>query len=294
LSGIRQLYDISYTEPYFLDRELSAGFDLFRTEILTDSEIPYTMDTNGIRLRLGYALNEKWGQTLNYTLKQTTVGDIQTGASIFIIDQAGTTTESSVGHAITYENRDNKFNPSSGEYMRFSQDVAGLGGDTRYLRNEIHAGYYYPVAPKWTLSLSGAGGYIIGFDQNVGIQDRFFLGGQSFRGFENYGIGPHDTATGDALGGNIYYVITPSLSFPLGLPDDLGFSGELFVDAGSLWDVQPGGATVDDSTKLRLSAGAGVAWTSPFGPIRIDLADAVLKDKYDSTQIFQFSFGTKF
>lgn len=294
LSGIRQLYDISYTQPYFLDRELAAGFDLFRTELLADAGIPYTMDTNGIKLRLGYALDERWNQTLNYTFKQTNIGDIQTGASEFIIDQAGTITESSVGHALTYENRDNKFNPTNGDYLRISQDVAGFGGDTHYLRNEIHTGYYYPVAPKWTLSLSGAGGYIVGFNEDVRIEDRFFLGGQSFRGFENYGMGPHDRATGDALGGNIYYVVTPQLNFPLGLPDDLGFSGEVFVDAGSLWDVEPGGPTVDDSTTLRLSAGVGVAWSSPFGPIRIDLAQAVLKDTYDSTQIFQFSFGTKF
>lgn len=294
LSGIRQLYDISYTQPYFLDRELSAGFDLFRTDLLSDSQLPYDMNTDGIKLRLGYALSEKWNQTLNYTLKRTSIEDIQTGASTFILQQAGTTTESSVGHAISFENRDNKFTTTSGEYLRFSQDVAGLGGDAHYLRNEIHAGYYYPVAPKWTLSLSVAGGYIVGFDEPVRIEDRFFLGGQSFRGFENYGIGPHDTSTGDALGGNIYYIISPQLNFPLGLPDDLGFSGELFVDAGSLWDVQQSGANVDDSTTLRLSAGAGVAWSSPFGPIRIDLAQAILKDKYDSTQIFQFSFGTKF
>jgi len=294
LSGIRQLYDISFTEPYFLDRELSAGFDLFRTELLTDTQIPYDMTTDGVKARLGYALNEKWSQTLNYTLKETTIGDIQTGASQFIVEQEGTTTESSVGHTIAYENRDNKFNPTSGEYFRLSQDVAGLGGDAHYLRTEVHGGYFYPVAPKWTLSLSGSGGYIFGFDENVRIEDRFFLGGTSFRGFENYGLGPHDRSTGDALGGNIYYVISPQLNFPLGLPDDLGFSGEAFVDAGSLWDVQESGANVDDNTSLRVSAGVGVAWTSPFGPIRVDLAQAILKDKYDSTQIFQFNFGTKF
>jgi outer membrane protein insertion porin family len=294
LSTIRQQYDISFTEPYFLDRELSAGADIFKTQLDVNSQIPYQMTTDGVRARLGYALNEKWQHTLNYTLKQTTVGDLQPGASLYIAEQVGTTLESSVGHALTYENRDNKFTPTNGTFFRVNQDVAGLGGDARYLRNEIHTGYYYPVAPKWTLSLLGTGGYIFGFNQNVRIEDRFFLGGQSFRGFENYGIGPHDKSTGDALGGNAYYTITPELTFPLGLPDDLGFLGEAFIDAGSLWDVQESGSNVEDQNKLRLSAGVGFSWASPFGPIRVDIARAILKDQYDHTQFFQFNFGTRF
>jgi len=294
VSAVRQQYDISFTEPYFMDRELSAGVDLFKTELDVNTGIPYQSDTNGIRLRSGYALTEKWQQTLNYTLKQTDISDVQSTASIFIQDQVGTTTESSVGHATTYDNRDNKFNPTAGEFFRLNQDVAGLGGDAHYLRNEVHAGYYYSVAPKWTLSLQGAGGYIFGFDENVRIEDRFFLGGTSFRGFENYGMGPHDTTTGDPLGGNAYYTITPELAFPVGLPEDLGVRGSIFSDIGSLWKVEDTGSNVEDTQKVRVSIGVGLSWASPFGPIRIDLADAILKDEYDKTQIFQFNFGTKF
>jgi outer membrane protein insertion porin family len=301
LSGIRQMYDLSFTEPYFLGRELAAGADLFKTELLTDTGILYNMDTNGGRLRLSYALNEQWQHGLNYTIKQTTVGDVQAGASIFILDQQGTTVESSVGQSLTYEGRDNKINPTHGLFFRLNQDVAGVGGTTDYIRNEVHTGYYYPIAPKWTFSLSGAGGNIFGLGQSVGIQDRFFLGGQTFRGFENYGVGPHDKMTGDSLGGNSYFVVTPQMTFPLGLPEDLGFLGEVFVDAGSLWDVQESaaeisaaGEQVEDNKMLRVSVGVGVLWTSPFGPIHIDLADAILKDSYDHTQIFQFNFGTKF
>jgi outer membrane protein insertion porin family len=292
LSTRRQQYDLGFTEPYFLDRELSAGFDLFKTEVDTYSGVPYQMDTIGARARLGYALSEKWQQTLNY--KQTDVSDIQSGASIFIIDQQGTTIESSVGYTLTYENRDSKIAPTHGVYFRLNQDVAGVGGDAHYLRNEVHTGYYYPVAPKWTFSLSGAAGYIQGFGEDVRIEDRFFLGGTTFRGFENYGIGPHVKSTGDSLGGNEYYVVTPELNFPLGLPEELGFTGNLFVDAGSLWHVQESGVDVEDNSKIRVSLGAGVSWASPFGPIRVDLAHPLIKDTYDHTQIFQFNFGTKF
>lgn len=294
LSTVRQQYDISFTEPYFLDREVSAGVDLFKTQLDVNDQIPYQMETNGVKLRMGYALTEKWQHGLNYTFKQTTVGDIQPGASIFILEQAGTITESSVGQSFNYEDRDNRQAPTSGKFVKFNQDVAGLGGDAHYLRNEVHGGYYYPVAPKWTLSLLGSAGYIYGFSENVRIQDRFFLGGTSFRGFENYGVGPHDKLTGDALGGNAYYTVTPTISFPLGLPEDLGFTGEVFIDAGSLWDVQESGTDVEDSSKPRVSLGFGIAWSSPFGPITIDLAQALIKDSYDHTQIFQFNFGTRF
>lgn len=294
VSTIRQQYDISFTEPYFMNRELSAGADIFKTELDVNSQVPYQMDTNGARARLGFALNEKWQEVLNYTIKNTTVGDIQPGASIFIVEQSGTTVESSVGHTLTFENRDNKFTPTRGTYLRINQDVAGLGGDAHYLRNEVHAGYYYPIAPKWTLALLGSGGYIKGFNEDVRIEDRFFLGGQSFPGFENYGVGPHSKSTGDSLGGNTYYVFAPEVSFPLGLPEDLGFLGNFFVDAGSLSRVDEVGEDVEDSTKPRVSVGAGISWASPFGPISIDLAKAVVKDNYDHTQIFQFNFGTKF
>ena len=86
LSTVRSQYDISFTEPYFLDRELPAGGDIFRTQIDVNSQIPYQMDTDGIRMRLGYALTENWQHQLNYTFKDTTVGNIQPGASVFIIE----------------------------------------------------------------------------------------------------------------------------------------------------------------------------------------------------------------
>lgn len=294
VSGARQQYDISFTEPYFLDRELSAGFDLFKTQLNVSSQTPYQLDNNGAKLRLGYALTEKWTQFLNYTYKRTDVTDIQSDASIFIIRQAGQTTQSSVGQTISFENRDNRLSPTSGGFFRLSQDVAGLGGDTRWLRHEITGAYFYPIAPKWVASMNGAGGYIFGFSKDVGIQDRFFLGGQSFRGFENYGVGPHAKSTGDALGGTSYFTVSPELAFPLGLPDDLGFTGQVFAQAGSLWNSQETGTDVSDNNKVRITAGGGVSWASPFGPIRIDLTHAIVKEKYDRTQIFQFNFGTRF
>ncbi len=287
--------ELSFTEPYFLDRELAAGFDVYRTYEDFTRESSYISNVTGINLRMSYALQEKLQHTMYYTIHQNTIKDVPDTASTFIIEQEGTFLTSAVGQTLAYDQRDNKLNPTSGYFASITEEVAGLGGDDRYLKHEVKASYYYPVAPKWVLSFLGSGGYIFGFNgQDVRINNRFYLGGNDFRGFEPAGIGPRDITTRDALGGNEYYVGTVELKFPLGLPEELGVSGAVFTDAGSLWHTNDTGPTVFDSNALRVSVGTSVLWSSPFGPIRIDLADAVLKQKPDRTQIINFSFGTRF
>jgi len=160
------------------------------------------------------------------------------------------------------------------------------------------------------LSFTGEAGYIFGWGgDQVLLQDRFFVGGDNLRGFAPAGIGPRDMASGDALGGNKYYVGSVALGVPLGLPKELGISGRIFTDFGSLWGndqknialtpaqlasiggVQP---VILDSTSIRATAGVGVSWKSPVGPIRLDLAVPLKKESFDKTQIFHISFGTRF
>jgi outer membrane protein insertion porin family len=179
-----------------------------------------------------------------------------------------------------------------------------------YLRSKVNVGYYYSVWPEWVLSLTGEAGDIFGLGgQKVLLQDRFYVGGDNLRGFEPAGIGPRDVASGDALGANKYYVGSVTLGVPLGLPKELGLTGRVFTDFGSAWSndqknlvltpaqlaanggVQP---QVFDSTALRASAGVGVSWQSPVGPIRLDLAVPLKKASQDRTQLFRVSFGTRF
>jgi outer membrane protein insertion porin family len=294
IAARRQQYDIGFTEPYFLNRELAAGFDIFRIQQDLLDESSFQRDSNGASVHMGYALTEKWTHNLNYTFRFNNIYDIQPGASIYVLQQEGKTTNSSVGHNFTYEGRDNKNDPTSGVYFQVAQEFAGLGGDTHYIKHEVKAGYYYPVYKKWVASVSGLGGDIIGLGEHVRIQDRFFLGGREMRGFEDSGIGPRDTTTRDALGGNIYYIGSAELSFPLSSSDDLGLRGAFFTDIGSLWRADDNGPNVSDSRAPRVAAGFGVLWASPFGPIRIDIAKALVKQDVDRTQIFQFSFGTRF
>ncbi len=275
----RKQVELGFTEPYFLNRDISAGFDIYRVKQEFLRESSYNSDIRGVTLRGGYSLLEKLTHSVNYTLRNT----------------AGKNVSSSVGHSLTYDDRNNKFDPSDGYYFQIGQEVAGLGGDSRYLKHEVKTSYYYPIAPQWTLGVLGSGGYVFGLaGEDVRINERFYVGGDDFRGFRNSGIGPRDITTRDALGGNAYYTATGELKFPLGLPDELGVSGALFTDVGSLWQVDDTGANVFDENSPRVSVGAGLLWSSPFGPIRIDLAHAVVKEDRDLTENIRFSFGTRF
>jgi outer membrane protein insertion porin family len=287
--------ELGFTEPYFLDRELATGFDIYRTDQDLERESSYTSDVKGVTLRSSYSLQEKLQHAVNYSLVSTDITDIQPTASAFITQQAGTNITSSVGQSLTYDDRDSKFSPTKGYYFTISQQLAGLGGDDHFLKHEVKTSYYYPIAPKWVASVLGSGGYVLGLDgRDIRINNRFFIGGDDFRGFRNAGIGPRDTTTRDALGGNIYYIGTAELQFPLGLPDEIGLSGALFSDAGSLWQSDSKGPGVFDQNSVRVSMGAGVLWTSPFGPIRVDLGFPIVKQSADITENLRFSFGTRF
>jgi len=288
--------DLGVTDPYFMDRDLAASFDVYDITRDNSSYSSYSSFTQGFTVTGTYSLTEDLRHTLKYSLTNVTIDNIQSGASTFIAEQAGTTLRSIVGHTLMYDKRDNKFDPTSGYYVSFSQDLAGFGGDVKFLRNEARTGYYKPVIRDDVIfNTSARGGWISGVGgQNVRINDRFFIGGTSLRGFRDSGIGPRDSVSSDALGGKSYYAGTVSFMFPLGLPEELGFKGETFIDAGSLYNSDASGSTVLDSSALRASAGIGISWTSPIGPIKIDFAEPIMKQSYDRTQIFRFDFGTRF
>lgn len=291
----RKQIELGFTEPYFLNRDLSAGFDIFRTNRDFSRESSYIIDISGGNLRVNYALQEHWKHGIRYSLRKTSVNDVEPDASTFIRLQEGDNTNSSIGQSLTFDDRDNKFSPTEGTVFKVNQEIAGLGGDSKYLKHDAKFAHFYSIAPDWILSGSTTGGYIYGYGgEKVRINDRFFIGGDDIRGFRNSGIGPRDKATTDSLGGNAYYTASTELQFPVGLPEEVGLSAAIFGDIGSLWDSDDSGAGVFDKNSMRASVGVGVLWTSPFGPIRVDLAHAILKEKEDETETFRFSFGTRF
>ncbi len=291
--------DLSFTEPYFLDRDLAAGVDLFRVVRDDRDTITYDLESTGIVLRAGYPLSARLRQRLSYTLAQNSIENVSIFASRFIREQEGTSTTSSIESLLFYDARDSRLNPRDGWYVSVANEFAGLGGSVRFLRNRVTAASYWGLFDTWVLSLTGEVGYIFGLGEKVRINDRFFLGGDTLRGFEPGGVGPRDLTLGgdDALGGQRFARSSLEITLPIGLPDELGVKGHIYTDAGTLAEsgeeARPG-EDFRDGDALRLSVGVGVSWRSPFGPIRIDLAYPIAKEEYDQTQQFRFSFGGRF
>ena len=291
----RTEYDISFTEPYFLGRDLTAGIDLFNFSQDYQSSSSYNEKAIGGALRFGWSFNEKVRESMKYTLRQDDIYDIDPTASIYIQEQAGKTVTSMVSHSISYDVRDSTIRPNDGFVITLSNDLAGLGGDNRFLRTDLYGAYYLPIVDDWTLAFKTHGGYIFGFDEDVRISERYFLGGSNLRGFEQGGAAAR-AQNGDAIGGNWIATGTVELIFPLGLPSEFGLRGRVFTDIGVAG--KPDGTNakyeIDYSSKPRASVGFGIGWDSPMGLINIDIAYAFMKEDYDETEVFRLNFGTGF
>jgi outer membrane protein insertion porin family len=295
LAGEESQLDLSFTEPYFLDRELAAGFDLFRVESDLD-ERAFDLVRTGGSVRAGFSYNENLRHVVRYTLENKEVSDVDEDASLLVQSEEGEFLVSSVAHELTYDTRDSRFDTHEGFVVRLSNQVAGLGGDVFFLKSQLGGNYYFPLAERWTFRLGADTGFIIGLGEDTRISDRFYIGGNTLRGFDFAGVGPRDLDSMDPIGGNQFWTGTAELSFPLGLPEEYDVRGRLFVDVGANWDFDGdvAGATIEDSDAPRVSVGTGVTWNSPFGPIVIDLGFAVVKEDFDETEVLNFSFGTSF
>jgi len=309
LAQRRSQVDLSITDPYFLDRNLVAGFDLFEVQNNNQDIAAYNERRTGGALRLGYEFNEHLRQAWTYTLVARNVFNVQQGASIYVLNQAGSSLLSQVGQTISLDYRDSRTDPREGFLIRLGTDLAGLGGTARYVRTKFDGTYFIPLErftgdADWGIAISAGGGYLAQLGRQEKIIDRFFLGGDNLRGFQSGGAGPHAQSTGstlvDSIGGRLIYTQSTELRFPLPISADLGLSGRAFVDVGSLSQVTrivagAGALTnVTDDATPRVGAGVGVSWKTPFGLINIDLAQAVVKRRFDQTQFFRFGFGTRF
>lgn len=289
-----QQVDLSYTEPYFLDRNVAAGFDIFALQRDNTTSSGYKQVSVGTSLRAGYQFTEALRQTVSYTLRQDTIKDIVAGSSIFIQQQAGTRLASIVGEQTLYDKRDSRVKPTAGYYVSQNTDFAGLGGQVYFLRNGLSGGYYYTVAPKWVAQVTGEAGYIVGLNDHVRIEDRYFIGGDNLRGFATGGVGPRDVSSNDSLGANAYWLGSVQLGMPLGLPKEFGLTGHVFTDFGTAWSVDDKGPQVTDINSIRVSIGYGFSWDSPVGPVRVDFAIPVVKQSFDKKEYFRIGFGSQF
>ncbi len=287
--------DISFTEPYFLERNLSFGVDVFRRERDFTDEGSFGTRETGFRFRLGWRITEDLSQLIAYEVNDKRVRNISVNASPLIRAEEGKTTTTTVGTTLTYDTRDNRFLPTEGFVLSGSVAYGAPPGSVHFVKGIARAAVHYTVTPGYVLSLLGEAGLVEGVGgDRVRLNDRFFLGGDTLRAFRVGGVGPRDRITGDTLGANKYYVLTTELSFPLGLPKEFGIQGRVFADIGSAFDIDVTDPRLLESKSPRVAAGLGVSWQSPFGPLRVDLGYPLVKKEGDRTQLFHFRFGARF
>jgi len=216
------------------------------------------------------------------------------------------------GYSLVYNTLNQPKYPTSGMFVEFKQDIAGLGGDVNDVKSTVDFRNYYEVIPDVVAIFRAQAGTVFGYGgQNVRMLDNFFGGPWLVRGFAPNGFGPRDLTPGtteDNVGGTSYYGVTLEFQTPVpNLPKDVGLRFAVFSDAGNVWNFTgptqniPGffGQTIQLADTgpwngIRSSVGAGLIWDSPFGPLRFDYSIALTKEPYDIVQQFRFGGGTKF
>ncbi len=382
-SDRQQFVDFRFREPRFLDRNLSAGFDLFssRSDFLDVSD--FETNTVGGGISLASPLTENTSVGLRYRLQSDEINvrerDILIGedglrATETITNDAGTPDDPSddfdqvffipvdrqpmpdgttivdqcsveflqrpqlcrseradlasiVGYTFNWDRRNDPIAPTRGFDFSLSQDFAGVGGDVQYLRTEVTGATYRGIFKGVRASVRLSAGYIdpLGDEEGVRINNRFFRGGSSFRGFDVAGLGPRELVVefnnetgestqiqrGNSLGGRAYYQGTAELTIPNYLPEEYGIDTKLFAEVGGAGILEEGVdfdepiivGLSDDVTQVRLtkdaltmraSAGLSVGWDSPFGPIQFDFSQIIAREDYDRTETFRFSTQTRF
>ncbi|MBC8038083.1 MAG: outer membrane protein assembly factor BamA [Rhizobiales bacterium] len=313
LSFKRQQVDVSYTIPYFMGLPISAGVDVFATRVDNTSVSSYESQQVGGALRTGFDLDEYSSMTLKYGLAWREISGIDSDhASPAVLDSEGNTLKSFVGATYTWDNLDSPVKPTNGFRGQVVSEIAGLGGDVYTASLEGHGWYFFPVYEESiVLKLEANAGHIESLNSdNVPLQDRFYKGADTFRGFAQSGVGPRQIGNDgdkDSIGGQTYAIGTVEVTFPVGLPEEWGVEGAAFSDFGTVFGTpektspngsngctQVSGCTVFDTMAFRASVGAGLIWSSPFGPLRFEAAYPLLKAKYDETEWFRFSIGTRF
>ena len=286
-------YTAGFSEPFFLNRDVYASFNLFNNR-MNYKESSYELKREGFSFNSSYSLSEYFQQSVGYNLEERDVNP-GSGASASIVAEEGTTVISQISTSLTYNTLDNNQNPTEGMRIAGGSSLAGLGGDKKLLKFYNSGNLYKSYNDKLLiLDFGYNAGVITGLGEDVLISDRYFLGGNNFRGFKQSGLGPRDKNSGDSLGGNIYYTGSVKAIFGIGLPPELGLKGNLFTTIGTLTGLDKSSVSYHDDSSIRMSGGVGISWSSPFGPISVILSQAILKESYDITEAVSFGIGTKF
>lgn len=341
IGSSRQDFILNVNDPYFMDSKVALGLEGFNTEReftdfdehklgfgvntsypLKDFRMPFfgrragrPIGSDEIATNASPTFWDYMRGGVSYDLTHENINGVSSSAPEAIKSEQGKSLTSAVTPGISYDSRDHFFAPTEGTKSAFSIKMAGLGGDSRFIKSDMSGRWHYPLLkdPKWggayVLALGGSAGYGIGLaERNNGSKDlplfeRYFLGGiNSIRGFAERSIGPRvpsncsvpdDAPDGtapvckgtDVVGGDKSLVFNAELLFPI--METYGIRGVAFFDMGNSFTD---GFSFGD---LRRAVGAGVRWMSPFGPLRVELGFPLNKQSHDETSVLGFSIGSQ-
>ncbi|MEP5731911.1 MAG: outer membrane protein assembly factor BamA [Sulfitobacter sp.] len=296
-------YGIQFREPSLLGRDLT--FDLNVDFAETNSSFSsFDSERFIIQPSLTFPVSENGRLTLRYTAEQievTSRDPAEHGLTIAGDIAAGSETSSAIGYEYTYDTRRSGLDPTAGVLLQFTQDFAGLGGDSTFVKTVAKVtGEKRVFNEDVTLRATLEGGALAWSGGTNRVVDRFILGPSIIRGFEPGGIGPRDvtSTTNDPLGGNFYVAARFEAEFPLGLPEEYGITGGLFYDVGNLWDLSDvnlnGGSVVGEGGSFRHVVGVSLFWNTPVGPLQFNFSKAVKSEDFDEEQSFEVTLRTQF
>jgi outer membrane protein insertion porin family len=282
--GRTQQGSLSFTEPWLFDTPLSAGFDLFN---LRRQFSEYDIDSLGGHLRLSHPFADYARWHVGYRLTRDEITDLSDDVSQALRDEEGARVTSMITMAVSRDSRDNLAAPTKGWSSSIALDVAGLGGDSRYVKTVASTTWFKPIWLNHIVSARGEVGYGFGWgDDPLPLFERFYLGGpNSVRGVKFRRISPVDES-GTRIGGTSEVLANAEYIIPLPLQIRLA----AFFDIGNVY----GFGTKFDPTDTREAAGAGVRWNSPFGPIRVDYGVNLDRRSGEDFGAFHFSVGSPF
>jgi outer membrane protein insertion porin family len=307
-SASSRTYTVSFTEPYLMGSRISAGFDVQRStkdyEAAAAGFSGYDTATQSATVRFGLPITDALSAQLAYNyssdtytckiVSATCTGNAQLDKQI----NDGSWTKSSLSAALTYTTLDNRNDPRSGIFARGTLEYAGIGGDANFLKSTVTASYYHLLSEEFDIvaSATAGAGNITGIGTGgIRNSDLFRSSTQIIRGFDSNGIGPYDPSVGQHVGGETYFKATAEVQFPLPLiPESFGLRGAVFADAATIHGNDLSTGLVSTDMAIRASAGVGIAWASPFGPLRLDYAIPLQKEPTDKVREFSFGVSTRF
>lgn len=299
-----QVYDIRFTEPALLGRDLALDFELGYRE--TDRAFA-DYDTTIARFSPGltFPVSESGRLRVFYKAESVELSNYDhTGTLIADEVAQGQLWSSALGYTYSFDTRRTGLNPNAGVLLQFGQEFAGLGGDSTYVKSTVRAQAQTTILnEEVTLRASIEGGMLNYSSGTSRVTDRYLIGGSIMRGFTPDGIGPRERVVdgggavlvNDALGGNLYAVAKLEADFPLGLPEEYGIRGGVFYDVGSVWDLDLTNPNVLYSDfSLRHVVGVSLFWETPLGPLRFNFSKALQKEDFDREQTFNLTVSTQF